>query len=366
MGEGVLRFNGERLDPANGHYQLGNGHRAHSPTMMRFISPDHTSPFGGGGLNPYAYCAGDPINRADPAGRHSFWGWLGIGVGMSLGVLLTPISGGTSLAAVLSTVSVISAAASAGLAIAQQFVEASDPHAAAALGWVALGAGSVSGLSSLALTWAAPGARSLIGLLPGSSDRPFGGLMMSGGVRAETIAGQAGSGHVGIWRAIQERIPFLRRRAVFSEGSEAILYKKGNFLIKEYKNQQVDLRQLSNEASIFNRVHATTTAKVKPPRSIKMPLVEGVPLSNNHVLFELTSDHARSLVKSMDRIHDLGILHGDISDGNILFEKAANEFKFIDFSASAMNSSALEMRAESDHLRWKIQQWPNYSEEWLI
>ena len=36
---------------------------------MRFHSPDSWSPFGGGGLNAYMYCVGDPVNRADPTGH---------------------------------------------------------------------------------------------------------------------------------------------------------------------------------------------------------------------------------------------------------------------------------------------------------
>ncbi len=38
---------------------------------MRFNSPDSLSPFGRGGLNAYAYCQGDPINRSDPGGHIS-------------------------------------------------------------------------------------------------------------------------------------------------------------------------------------------------------------------------------------------------------------------------------------------------------
>lgn len=71
----LLGFNGERRDPVTGHYLLGNGYRAFNPVLMRFNSPDSLSPFEKGGLNPYAYCLGDPINRADPNGHYS-WGEL--------------------------------------------------------------------------------------------------------------------------------------------------------------------------------------------------------------------------------------------------------------------------------------------------
>lgn len=65
----VLGFNGEHPDPLTGHYVLGNGYRAFNPVLMRFNSPDNWSPFGDGGLNAYAYCAGDPVNRRDPTGH---------------------------------------------------------------------------------------------------------------------------------------------------------------------------------------------------------------------------------------------------------------------------------------------------------
>lgn len=65
----LLGFNGERPDPVTGHYLLGNGYRAFNPVLMRFNSPDSWNPFGDGGLNAYAYCAGDSINKRDPSGH---------------------------------------------------------------------------------------------------------------------------------------------------------------------------------------------------------------------------------------------------------------------------------------------------------
>lgn len=65
----VPGFNGEQPDPVTGHYLLGNGYRAFNPVLMRFNSPDSFSPFGKGGLNAYAYCVGDPVNRVDPTGH---------------------------------------------------------------------------------------------------------------------------------------------------------------------------------------------------------------------------------------------------------------------------------------------------------
>lgn len=65
----LLGFNGERRDSATGYYLLGNGYRAFNPVLMRFNSPDSWSPFGDGGLNPYTYCLGDPLNKSDETGH---------------------------------------------------------------------------------------------------------------------------------------------------------------------------------------------------------------------------------------------------------------------------------------------------------
>jgi RHS repeat-associated protein len=67
----LLGFNGELPDPVTGHYHLGNGYRQFNTVLMRFNSPDSWSPFGKGGLNAYAYCLGDPMNRVELGGHSS-------------------------------------------------------------------------------------------------------------------------------------------------------------------------------------------------------------------------------------------------------------------------------------------------------
>ena len=62
-------FNGEARASQTGCYLLGNGYRAYNPVLRRFNSPDSLSPFGDGGLNAFAYCAGDPVNHTDPSGH---------------------------------------------------------------------------------------------------------------------------------------------------------------------------------------------------------------------------------------------------------------------------------------------------------
>ncbi|RII75493.1 RHS repeat-associated core domain-containing protein [Pseudomonas monteilii] len=65
----MLGYNGEREDCPSGTYLLGNGYRAYSPALRRFLSPDGWSPFGAGGPNAYSYCSGDPVMGLDPSGH---------------------------------------------------------------------------------------------------------------------------------------------------------------------------------------------------------------------------------------------------------------------------------------------------------
>lgn len=145
-------FNGERVDQTSGAYHLGNGYRAYNPALMRFNCPDSLSPFGAGGINPYAYCAGDPVNRIDPSGHISWVGWLGISLGV-IGLGLTLFAIGAAIAATGGIMAALSASSTTTLvagglgvisdvaAIASGVIEESNPQASAVLGWVSLGTG---------------------------------------------------------------------------------------------------------------------------------------------------------------------------------------------------------------------------------
>ncbi|MCY1390637.1 RHS repeat-associated core domain protein [compost metagenome] len=134
----ALGFNGERLEPGLGGYLLGNGYRLYSLGLMRFCSPDSLSPFGGGGLNEYTYCLGDPINYVDPTGHLP--GWTRVAIGSGVGLLLAPITVGLS--------KVITGALVKSLSVATTVAKVSTT--VANVGFTMHGVGGIVGLFSLA------------------------------------------------------------------------------------------------------------------------------------------------------------------------------------------------------------------------
>jgi len=139
----LAAFNGEQLDSVTGLYLLGNGYRAYSPTLMRFLAPDSMSPFGAGGLNAYSYCLGDPVNRVDPTGHISWQSILGIGASI-LGIVASVLTMG---AATPWAVAALGLAVASGLAsIASEVVNELAPGSQTGeiLGWISFGLGLAS------------------------------------------------------------------------------------------------------------------------------------------------------------------------------------------------------------------------------
>lgn len=150
-------FTGERRDTFTGWY-IPSGYRPYDPIVMGFLSPDSDSPFGQGGLNPYAYCAGDPVNRIDPSG-HGWLTWVLAGIGIGLAVVGTIATfgaaapafaalaaGGVGALTASGAVAIGAATFSAislGTGIASTVLEATnkDSKAASILGWISLGTG---------------------------------------------------------------------------------------------------------------------------------------------------------------------------------------------------------------------------------
>lgn len=157
-------YAGQRHEPLTGWQILGD-YRPYDPVLMCFLSPDSESPFGKGGINPYVYCSGDPVNRIDPDG-HSWVNYALAGVGLAIGVAAAAASVGAATAVIGSlfyagyasltagsvmiltaaTLDVISVATGAASLLME--IAGCDKTTTGVLGWISLGTGVAAGALS--------------------------------------------------------------------------------------------------------------------------------------------------------------------------------------------------------------------------
>ena len=175
--------------------------RYYSPELCRFISPDdvgYLDPTSINGLNLYAYCGNDPVNRCDPTGHswESFWRGVGVvaiaAVAVAAIAAITVASGGTAAPILIGAGigALTSAGISAGMQLAttgtinvgQLLVDTAVGGVMGAFGGSALGvigmgiagagtsfAGSIAGdlVAGNSIDWGAAGISAAAGLVFG-------------------------------------------------------------------------------------------------------------------------------------------------------------------------------------------------------
>ena len=156
-GASRLGYAGALREQDTGWYFLGD-YRIYNPVLMRFHSRDSLSPFGEGGLNGYAYCAGDPVNRVDPSG-HSWLDWLLPAAGLALALVGTVASlGALAAPAAALTASYITAVTTATLSVVSLAADVAsitllatgNENAGRILGYVGMATGLASAAPSIA------------------------------------------------------------------------------------------------------------------------------------------------------------------------------------------------------------------------
>ncbi|WP_159076037.1 SpvB/TcaC N-terminal domain-containing protein [Microvirgula aerodenitrificans] len=209
-------MNGEHIDwigPRSQLYPLGSGVRSYDPGIQRFLTPDPYSPFSVGGLNPYAYCFGDPVNLGDPSGyaptvrvrRLSASASLSIAggsIGLIIGVLsiVASLASGGWLTILLGVMTGFMVSTGAALQIASGSYLDTDPGLATELGDMANVFFLVGALMSapLMLKEAFLGMKALVS---------FSRKLLFGSPSRQSIAGMATHGSTQIARTLSAPLP---------------------------------------------------------------------------------------------------------------------------------------------------------------
>lgn len=358
----VSGFNGERPDPVTARIHSGNGYRDYAPVLMRFNCPDSWSPFGGGGINPYAYCSGDPVNRADPSGHISWQGIMGIVTG-AIGLALIPFTLGQSIT--VTTCIIAGLEAVSGLtAVASSAMEDFSPESASAMGWVSL----ATGIVSLGVGMAAGGYRMLNNATTRLRQR-LGNLRRTGLSGGAKQAGRdMAEGGLGSSHSDSESLSSGRSRhssnssygsvhePVLGVGAGGIVYDLGNGFVRKELRGMAARFGVEEEVRIFRMVHGNDSAEMINRTTMTMRKFPGESL-----LFydksSLSLQDRNQLITQVKNIHDMNIYHGDLKPTNIIFDESTRQFNLIDFGLSRHPAENHLMVLEMERLHLMMGSW---------
>jgi len=151
---------------------------------------------------------------------------------------------------------------------------------------------------------------------------------------------------------------------IIGRGAEAILYKKGDILIKErikkgYRIDEIDEKLRLQRTKIESRImlrarrHGINVPNVIKTKDYKifMEFINGKRLKE--FLNKTTSFKRKEISKEIGRnigiLHSAGIVHGDLTTSNMILKEKNNKIYFIDFGL-AFHSLSVEDRAIDLHL----------------
>ncbi len=156
------------------------------------------------------------------------------------------------------------------------------------------------------------------------------------------------------------------KQKIIVQGAEAKLIQKGKVLIKDrinknYRHKKIDSvlrkRRTRSEARIISKVGLIIDVpKIKKvsETKIEMNFISGKRLSD--FLDEMSEKKAlnvcKTIGKSIAKIHDIDIIHGDLTTSNMILKKKnkkENKVYFIDFGLS-FHSHRIEDKAVDLHL----------------
>ncbi len=153
------------------------------------------------------------------------------------------------------------------------------------------------------------------------------------------------------------------KETIIQQGAEAIILKEGEEIIKRrikksYRIQELDNKIRKQRTRSESKLLEKASKIILIPKikkidekamEIRMDFIDGKKLSEELTFFPLTKQKiiCVEIGKSIAKIHDADIIHGDLTTSNIILKE--NEVYFIDFGLG-YSSHRIEDKAVDLHL----------------
>lgn len=170
---------------------------------------------------------------------------------------------------------------------------------------------------------------------------------------------------------------------VIGRGAEAIIAKKESDVVKKriskkYRHPELDKKIIKKRTKSETKILKKAAEIVPVPipkdlekfNEIRMPFVDGLKLSTN--LDSLDEEKQKEIMfqigQSIAKLHEEGIIHGDLTTSNMIYVEKENKVYFIDFGLGYFNGKyedkgvdvhLLKQALEAKHFK----NWKNLFEE---
>lgn len=168
------------------------------------------------------------------------------------------------------------------------------------------------------------------------------------------------------------------KNQIISAGAEALIKKKGNKIIKErisksYRHPELDKQIIKKRTKAETKILKRASEIIPAPKPeeqtleniITMPEIKGDKLSQelDNYPEKLQEEIMFQIGQSISKLHQEGIIHGDLTTSNMIYVKKENKVYFIDFGLGFLNGKyedkgvdihLLKQALEAKHFKnWK-------------
>lgn len=147
-------------------------------------------------------------------------------------------------------------------------------------------------------------------------------------------------------------------KKIIGQGAESVIYLDNNLVVKDRVKKNYRIREIDDklrkfrtkrEAKIIEKLPVSKPALVKvsdEKMQIEMEYIKGN-LLRDFLTEKNCAKLCREIGKDVAKIHDAGIIHGDLTTSNLILKE--NKIYFIDFGLSFF-SDKIEDKAVDIHL----------------